>query len=457
MKIEAVNPENPNQICVSTISKVIEPLIWIHLEISPFLGTSHIEHFDSHNIFPVGWCESNGYQLRSPVKLSNRRKELLPEISDATSEAYHMNKGGAWCPKVYYNHQCFSGPYLSKGRIASLPKCIGPGPICLVMKESISMLINVAYKPCRVLKELQLEGKPNADMYQQVLKAKYKGKSYRAVVEICQDAEKLAEFCKKICLKLECCPNLVSPTFINGKCPENCSQLTKTKYTYYNPKKKIGRPPGGHTNLENGPKKPGKKKKGRRMKILSHGDSINGDENGSVNDGDDDKESIASDTKTVDSVGTNESSEKGVKRKYVHQVPAPSDIKTRGAKLPKYSFERKTHKKIPVQEKQHLSQQNNKPKKQHANKIPVSPVKNVMKLDSNPLHWSVKEVVNFIKGTECAPLARTFIEQEIDGQAFLLLTLPTVQEYLELKLGPAVKLCHHIEQIRLAFFQQYAK
>ena len=38
---------------------------------------------------------------------------------------------------------------------------------------------------------------------------------------------------------------------------------------YYNPKKKVGRPPGGHTNLENGPKKPGKKKKKRRMNILS--------------------------------------------------------------------------------------------------------------------------------------------------------------------------------------------
>jgi len=51
----------------------------------------------------------------------------------------------------------------------------------------------------------------------------------------------------------------------------------------------------------------------------------------------------------------------------------------------------------------------------------------------------------------------TFNFQEIDGQALLLLTLPTVQEYLELKLGPAVKLCHHVEQIKSAFFQQYAK
>ena len=79
----------------------------------------------------------------------------------------------AWCPKIYYNHKCFSGPYLSKGRIASLPKCVGPGPVGLVMKEVLTNLINVAYKSFRVLKELQLEGKPNPRMQQQTIKAKW--------------------------------------------------------------------------------------------------------------------------------------------------------------------------------------------------------------------------------------------------------------------------------------------
>ena len=34
------------------------------------------------------------------------------------------------------------------------------------------------------------------------------------------------------------------------------------------------------------------------------------------------------------------------KRKYEHRILPPSIIKTRGAKLPRYSFERRTHKKI---------------------------------------------------------------------------------------------------------------
>lgn len=46
--------------------------------------------------------------------------------------------------------------------------------------------------------------------------------------------------------------------------------------------------------------------------------------------------------------------------------------------------------------------------------------------------------------------------QDIDGQALLLLTLPTVQECMDLKLGPAIKLCHQIERVKVAFYRQYA-
>ncbi len=36
------------------------------------------------------------------------------------------------------------------------------------------------------------------------------------------------------------------------------------------------------------------------------------------------------------------------KRKYVRHVPPPTMIKTRGARLPKFTFEKRTHRKIPV-------------------------------------------------------------------------------------------------------------
>lgn len=34
-----------------------------------------------------------------------------------------------------------------------------------------------------------------------------------------------------------------------------------------------------------------------------------------------------------------------------------------------------------------------------------------LQLDSNPLDWSVADVVRFLKSTDCAPLARIFLDQ----------------------------------------------
>jgi len=54
-----------------------------------------------------------------------------------------------------------------------LPQSVGPGPVTLVVREVLSMLISVAYKSSRVLRELQLDGPPNPAMQTQVLGAKY--------------------------------------------------------------------------------------------------------------------------------------------------------------------------------------------------------------------------------------------------------------------------------------------
>lgn len=50
----------------------------------------------------------------------------------------------------------------------------------------------------------------------------------------------------------------------------------------------------------------------------------------------------------------------------------------------------------------------------------------MLHLDSNPLKWHVTDVVEFIRHNDCSPLARTFLDQEIDGKSLLLLTLARV-------------------------------
>ena len=73
LKLEAVNPDHPAHICVATIVFIVEHLMWLHLDSSNKAASNHIVHVRSHDIFPVGWCESNDYPLRIPKKTVKRR------------------------------------------------------------------------------------------------------------------------------------------------------------------------------------------------------------------------------------------------------------------------------------------------------------------------------------------------------------------------------------------------
>uniref|UniRef100_G1MQ60 Scm like with four mbt domains 1 n=1 Tax=Meleagris gallopavo TaxID=9103 RepID=G1MQ60_MELGA len=461
MKLEAVNPVDPEEVCIATVTKLRDSYLWLQLEGSKKPIPDCIVSVESMNIFPVGWCETNGYQLRPPCKaigiscvpfavlsfhfriLSSRTVHDGLKNQELNSSDSVVINGKYCCPKIYFNHRCFSGPYLNKGRIAELPQSVGPGNCVLVLKEVLTLLINAAYKPSRVLRELQLDEEAAWHGHGETLKAKYKGKSYRATVEVVRTADRVADFCRKTCIKLECCPNLFGPQMVLDKCSENCSVLTKTKYTHYYGKRKnkrIGRPPGGHSNLEVAMKKPNKRRKKRKHFLFIR--KTGGEEEDDQDEVD--EESLSEDSTSEQQDELLEESEVSEK-KSLSSSPTQSELShsltqdqdKRKRKLRTFSF----------------SDDENKPPSPKEIKIEVA---EKLQLDSNPLEWSVADVVRFLKSTDCAPLARIFLDQEIDGQALLLLTLPTVQECMDLKLGPAIKLCHHIERVKLAFYQQFA-
>ena len=60
----------------------------------------------------------------------------------------------------------------SSGNLQTLPKSIGPGPLNLVMKAVLEKLIKIAYKPSRVLREIQYMGDNNNSNARTTLKAK---------------------------------------------------------------------------------------------------------------------------------------------------------------------------------------------------------------------------------------------------------------------------------------------
>uniref|UniRef100_A0A4W5M660 Si:ch211-230g15.5 n=1 Tax=Hucho hucho TaxID=62062 RepID=A0A4W5M660_9TELE len=69
--------------------------------------------------------------------------------------------------------------------------------------------------------------------------------------------------------------------------------------------------------------------------------------------------------------------------------------------------------------------------------------------DPLPAQWSVEQVWDFIHTLPgCVEVAEAFRVQEIDGQALLLLTEDHLMTSMNIKLGPALKICAHINTLR---------
>ena len=67
----------------------------------------------------------------------------------------------------------------------------------------------------------------------------------------------------------------------------------------------------------------------------------------------------------------------------------------------------------------------------------------------NPLKWSVQQVCDFVKDLHgCADYVEDFQLQEIDGQALMLLKADHLMSAMQIKLGPALKICSAVSALK---------
>ncbi|KAL1458277.1 hypothetical protein WDU94_008438 [Cyamophila willieti] len=82
--------------------------------------------------------------------------------------------------------------------------------------------------------------------------------------------------------------------------------------------------------------------------------------------------------------------------------------------------------------------------------VPSITTSTITELPSDPSTWTVEHVIQHL--SSCDPLlsvhANLFRSHEIDGKALLLLTSEMMMKYMNLKLGPALKICNIVNRIR---------
>lgn len=171
MKLEAVNPNNHEEIHVASIDAIVEHMLCI--ELLP-IGEKFWCAQDSDLLFPAGWCDSNNYALHIPDLTANKELEKIKEDNPPNIRIVKedMKSSEEWCERIFFNYKCYAGPSISRNKLSQLPKHVGPGPLSLVLKEVLNKIISASYKPAKLLKDWETEGPPEEGMRLEMLRAK---------------------------------------------------------------------------------------------------------------------------------------------------------------------------------------------------------------------------------------------------------------------------------------------
>lgn len=455
----------------ATIKEVVSHLLVLQVDDGQqqILASVH-----DYTLFPLSWCTTNAVGFKLP-------KCFLPNADQPTLEATEEHKDddnsheekvpendkdGSWCPPIYFNYKCYSASFLSRARLASLPKSVGPGPVQLVMREVLNLIIGSSFKSGSVLKRLETKREtPPAYFVTEELKGKSRVLNLKANVEIPTKASQVQKYLREMCQKVSACPNLVATRVYDDICPANCHSRPRADFRDEDSN-------NGSSTSTVPRRKQGTGRKRRHPDALLVESSRNAAAASPSTSGDDGSEGSSSrPTSPI---------RRQRRTKEWESILPKSEIRTRGAKLPNFRIHMKIRPSVKDRKDMEKSSLRasfgygdaNSPglrRKGRKKELPPAftmadfppeeprpPPIRIIRLADNPDKWSAKDTARFLAQTaDCAQLARFALEDAVDGRAFMLLNYPTVMEYWRLKPATAIKLCRHIESVRLAHATQY--
>ncbi|XP_045446422.1 scm-like with four MBT domains protein 2 [Melitaea cinxia] len=437
---------------------------------------------------PVGWCDSNNYDSNKLHIPDTKPKELPKPVEELKTIKEDLKTSEEWCDRIYFNYKCYAGPSITRNKLSQLPKHVGPGPLLLVLKEVLNKIISASYKPAKLLKDWETEGPPEEGMRLEMLRAKLKTRPYHAYVPIVTTADQVESFCRDVCVKLQACPTLFGPIEYPDQCPHNCQQVEKS--TFHNGTERRRRPKGSVNGKRKKKKVPEKREKEQPLQETENrdGESVESEHSaGSVPPSE-----PGTRPTSPDSYDYKRASKK--KREAKSNYPK-MEMKTRGAKLPNFALQMKeshwnkkdvetiygnscatkrTHVESDTENETNASSCNSRDaknisdvsdgEKPELKKLKFStddplPSNNIVfdtemawikkKLSRNPAEWSIDDVHEYLSNTEdCKLIADKMKQEEVDGEAFIMLDLDVITRFLHMKKEFALQLCKHVSLVR---------
>ncbi|XP_015420372.1 PREDICTED: sex comb on midleg-like protein 2 isoform X3 [Myotis davidii] len=335
---------------------------------------------------------------------------------------------------VYINKHGDCGPYLDQNKIQQLPDHFGPGPVNVVLRRTVQACVDCGIDSKAVFGFLKADNRGG-----EVITATFDGETHSIQLPPVNSASFALRFLENLCHSMQCDNLLSSQPFSacrgnilstaeddkNKPVEEDVTEKQTTKRPSEQPLSDVA---------PLSPKLPKIEMHASQEELLSSEGNVMPKEETLPEESQDSPLNPESNLNPAS--GDPLSTDTSVSKNFPEGVP----FSLSSALLDTSSTQNIPH-EFQMQ------------KNSEAPSYIAVPDPSVLKqgFSKDPSTWCVDEVIQFMKHKDpqiSGPLADLFRQHEIDGKALLLLKSDVVMKYMGLKLGPALKLCYHIEKLK---------
>ncbi|XP_072527310.1 sex comb on midleg-like protein 2 isoform X2 [Salminus brasiliensis] len=382
------------------------------------------------------------HKKRGPKPGSKRKPKILQSlpssslsssISDSRLSSLQMTKDSGVLSTVcvYVNKHGDCGPHLDRKLMLQLPDHFGPGPVNTVLQHAVQACVDCAYQPKSLFSFLQSQSDGG-----EIIRVRSDGGIHYVKLPRASSASFVLRFLETLCHHLQC-ENLFSS--------QPFSPLTANKHNGYDRGKSVKEETSEALSIArtsrrftrdsstySTPMSPNP----QRTDTHSTEETLPHTENGVTTDQHFTEEPMDTSSAVSRPPALRSTSEyrspSGSSPHYNSQPPPLRRITSNPAEL----AATRTHRRVEAASST-TGPDHQTTEKETSNKSPSA--------------WSIEEVMQFVRDADpqaLAPHAELFRKHEIDGKALMLLRSDMIMKYMGLKLGPALKLCHHIEKLK---------
>ncbi|XP_047443249.1 sex comb on midleg-like protein 2 isoform X3 [Mugil cephalus] len=356
--------------------------------------------------------------LQNPTQLSSIQvpQEGPPSLNSVVSTV---------C--VYVNKHGNCGPHLDRKQMQHLPDHFGPGPVNAVLQQVVQSCIDCAYQPKVLLSALQSDSGGG-----EVVKVRADGGVRAVRLPSASSASFVLRFLESMCRHLQCDNLFSSQPFSHYAAYDRNKSVKEEAFDTPSLARASKRSLSGVSPPYAAPLSP---KHLRAEAHPSEAETLPHEENGLIKE-----------QRYMDSASNSMTPRPQTARSSSEYHSQASSLYHHGNSTPV-----RRHSSNPAELNSTQPHRRVEASSTTGPEALVSERESLKLPSKNPSSWSIEEVMQFVRDadpTALAPHAELFRKHEIDGKALMLLRSDMIMKYMGLKLGPALKLCHHIERLK---------